>query len=74
MTDPIRRLLARVSLFVKPRGRHRRVGLPPRRTYDLPPQPVATPLPAHRSPYGLHPPLDGAATAAVRPYLLVEVA
>lgn len=26
-------------------------------------------LPAHRSPYGLHTPLDGAATAMVRPYL-----
>lgn len=26
-------------------------------------------LPAHRSPYGLNTPLDGAATAMVRPYL-----
>ena len=74
MTEPIRRLLAHVSLFVQPRGRHRRVGLPPRRTYDLLPPPVTVPLPAHRSPYGLHTPLDGGATVAVRPYLLMEVA
>ncbi|CAL9505789.1 hypothetical protein SUDANB105_03507 [Streptomyces sp. enrichment culture] len=73
MSDPIRRLLARVSLFVKPRGRHRRVGLPPLRACELPAQPEI-PLPAHRSPYGLHGPLDGAATVAVRPYLLMEVA
>ncbi|MER6382290.1 hypothetical protein ACWDBD_23860 [Streptomyces sp. NPDC001118] len=27
------------------------------------------PLPAHRSPYGLHGPIDGSATLLVRPYL-----
>ncbi|WP_371578686.1 hypothetical protein [Streptomyces sp. NBC_01314] len=31
-------------------------------------------LPAHRSPYGLHTPLDGAANAMVRPYLAAVAA
>ncbi|MPY54356.1 hypothetical protein FPZ41_39700, partial [Streptomyces sp. K1PN6] len=31
-----------------------------------------TPLPARRSPYGLDTPLDGTATVAVRPYLVVH--
>ncbi|MEV5314013.1 hypothetical protein [Streptomyces sp. NPDC052610] len=73
MTDLIRSLLVWAGLFVQPRGRHRRVGLPPLRACELPAQPE-TPLPPHRSPYGLHAPLDGAATVAVRPYLLMEVA
>ena len=34
------------------------------------PGPVAVRLPVHRSPYGLPVPLDGRATAPVRPYVL----
>ncbi|MCX5423327.1 hypothetical protein [Streptomyces sp. NBC_00078] len=34
------------------------------------PCPQAVTLPAHRSPYGLPVPLDGRATALVRPYVL----
>ncbi|MEU0165442.1 hypothetical protein ABZ214_08300 [Streptomyces iakyrus] len=29
-------------------------------------------MPRHRSPYGLHGPLDGAASALVRPYLAAD--
>lgn len=36
------------------------------------PPPAHIPLPAHRSPYGLEVPLDGTATVAVRPYLVVH--
>ncbi|WP_215455657.1 hypothetical protein [Streptomyces sp. ATCC 21386] len=39
--------------------------IPRRRTRVLPQA-----LPATRSPYGLHGPLDGAATAMVRPYVI----
>ncbi|MEV5316735.1 hypothetical protein AB0K92_03510 [Streptomyces sp. NPDC052687] len=71
MTDLIRRLLLRVNPFDRPRGRHRRDGLPPHLAYGPPMQPEP-PLPAHRSPYGLPTPLDGAATVAVRPYLCLH--
>ncbi|MGY6024240.1 hypothetical protein [Streptomyces spinosirectus] len=64
MTDLIHRLLAWMGLLLIPR----RVEHTPR-----PPAPPLAPrphsLPAHRSPYGLHLPLDGSATVAVRPYL-----
>ncbi|MEU6140111.1 hypothetical protein ABZ848_07065 [Streptomyces sp. NPDC047081] len=36
------------------------------------PAPARTLLPAHRSPYGLDTFLDGTATVAVRPYLVVH--
>ncbi|MGW0497825.1 hypothetical protein ACWD0Z_21105 [Streptomyces sp. NPDC003007] len=35
--------------------------------------PRAPELPRHRSPYGLHSPLDGTASALVRPYLAADV-
>ncbi|MCX4882326.1 MULTISPECIES: hypothetical protein [unclassified Streptomyces] len=64
MTDLIHRLLAWMGLL-----------LIRRRTEHVPPSPAAPLepslhlLPPHRSPYGLHTPLDGTATIAVRPYL-----
>ena len=33
------------------------------------PAPASSGLPRHRSPYGLHAPIDGSASALVRPYL-----
>ncbi|MFI8889149.1 hypothetical protein [Streptomyces paradoxus] len=39
---------------------------------SAPPCPLWAPLPAHRSPYGLDTSLDGASTAAVRPYLVAH--
>ncbi|MFV8184861.1 hypothetical protein [Streptomyces sp. AF1B] len=64
MTDLIHRLAAWMRLLLIP---HRTDPAPhppaPR------PAPPSHPLPAHRSPYGLHAPLDGTATVAVRPYL-----
>lgn len=75
MTDPIGRLLAWVSLVLNPSGAHRRVA-PHRAHLPAPPVPTSpspapadTSLPVHRSPYGLHDLLDGAATIAVRPYV-----
>ncbi|QYX79845.1 hypothetical protein [Streptomyces akebiae] len=41
---------------------------PPPRTDASPPAPRR--LPAQRSPYGLHGPLDGGATVMVRPYVV----
>ncbi|MEV6589945.1 hypothetical protein [Streptomyces acidicola] len=72
MTDLIGRVIVWVSLLltgrdphVKPPGRPTPTALPPTR---------ATPLPAHRSPYGLDDsdPLDGAATRSVRPYVIAH--
>ncbi|MFI8948178.1 hypothetical protein ACIGO6_16910 [Streptomyces sp. NPDC053750] len=74
MTDLIGRLITWVSLLLNPQGTHRRTG--PRPTArPAPPHPTPTgmaPLPAHRSSYGLPTPLDGAETAAVRPYVLLH--
>ncbi|GGY94872.1 hypothetical protein [Streptomyces poonensis] len=71
MTDLIGRLTAWVSLLLYPRGAHRRT--PHHYTHPTaPPVPTATPLPLHRSPYGLDTPLDGAAHNPVRPYLLAH--
>ncbi|WP_149826875.1 hypothetical protein [Streptomyces tailanensis] len=72
MTDLIRSLTAWLSLLPKPRGRHRAAAFHPRPTFTAPPPPPCTPLPAHRSPYGLHEEFDGAATIAVRPYVTVH--
>ncbi|MFJ8022010.1 hypothetical protein [Streptomyces sp. NPDC096311] len=69
MTDLIHRLTAWVSLLLIPRGAHR--VRPPRPARAVPSRP-RTPLPAHRSPYGLDIPLDGTATVAVRPYVTVH--
>ncbi|GAA5211108.1 hypothetical protein [Streptomyces thinghirensis] len=71
MTDLIGRLVAR--LMPKPRGTHRRTSRPRPAAHIAPPHPASTDvitLPSHRSPYGLPTTLDGAETAAVRPYLL----
>lgn len=44
---------------------------PPHREIPLPrPRMLPQALPAPRSPYGLHGPLDGAATVMVRPYVV----
>ncbi|MEU0004162.1 hypothetical protein ABZ079_07645 [Streptomyces sp. NPDC006314] len=64
MTDLIRRLAAWVSLLLHPPGRKRL----PYIAAVADPWPTQ-PLPRHRSPYGLHTPLDATATRAVRPYL-----
>ncbi|MBX7552935.1 hypothetical protein K1Y78_34195 [Streptomyces sp. tea 10] len=69
MAELIRRLAARMGLEPKRRSVYRRpvhaLGLA-----STAPPPV--PLPAHRSPYGLDTLLDGAATVAVRPYLVAH--
>lgn len=72
MNDLIGRLLTWVDLLVNPRGTHRRTG--PRAVFSSAPSSprpavIRPPLPSHRSPYGLHSLLDGAETAAVRPYV-----
>ena len=73
MHDLIRRALEWLRLLFAPgtgkrrrprRDRYPRLGFIPVRPYAPPP-----PLPRHRSPYGLPTPLDGAASALVRPYL-----
>lgn len=79
MTDLIGRLAAWVDALFTPRGAHRRTGprpasppAPPSpRPASPPARPAAArlPLPSHRSPYGLHPLLDGRETVAVRPYV-----
>ncbi|MDX3643549.1 hypothetical protein [Streptomyces sp. MB09-02B] len=75
MTDLIGRLLAWMSLVLNPTGVHRRVAHPDPRPsappVHVPPLPTSdSPLPVHRSPYGVHGLLDGAATIAVRPYVI----
>lgn len=75
MTDLIGRLLAWMSLMLNPTGVHRRVArwdtLPSAPPVLIPPPPATdSSLPAHRSPYGVHDLLDGAATVAVRPYVI----
>ncbi|MFE7839358.1 hypothetical protein ACFU53_25895 [Streptomyces sp. NPDC057474] len=74
MTDLIGRLLAWVSLALNPTGVHRRVARPGAHppaplVPTLPPPVPHSTLPVHRSPYGFHGRLDGAATVAVRPYV-----
>ncbi|QFQ98861.1 hypothetical protein F9278_24895 [Streptomyces phaeolivaceus] len=71
MLDPIRRITLRLRLLFTPGTGRRRAGVRP----DLVPTPHSwteappTPLPTHRSPYGLDEVFDGAQTVAVRPYL-----
>ncbi|MFE0800744.1 hypothetical protein [Streptomyces sp. NPDC058812] len=75
MTEPIGRLITWVSLLLKPRGAHHRTG-PRRAALPTPHHPAAigvVPLPSYRSPYGLPFVLDGAETAAVRPYVRASV-
>ncbi|WP_326581947.1 hypothetical protein OG889_24750 [Streptomyces sp. NBC_00481] len=69
MSDLIGRLLTWVGLFPRPRGRHRASALSQRLAPTAPPPALDASLPAHRSPYGLDTPMDGAATIAVRPYV-----
>lgn len=69
MTDLIRRLVAWAGLLPTARGRHRASPFGPRPEPAAPPPSLDTSLPAHRSPYGLDAPIDGAATIAVRPYV-----
>ncbi|MGW1745072.1 hypothetical protein ACWCRD_05525 [Streptomyces sp. NPDC002092] len=64
MTDPIHRLLAWMGFLLIPRGVERES--------QPPVPPLAPPLPAHRSPYGLDTPLDATATRSVRPYLIAH--
>lgn len=72
--DFIGRIATRLRLLFTPGtgrrragGRIRLVATPPRWT-EVPP----TPLPVHRSPYGLDEVFDGAQTVAVRPYLVAH--
>lgn len=75
MHDSIRRITAWMRLMFTPGTGRRRasarltVVAAPAEWVDIPPAPIPTPLPAHRSPYGLDEHFDGAATVAVRPYL-----
>ncbi|MGN4158180.1 hypothetical protein ACRWOO_00540 [Streptomyces sp. NEAU-PBA10] len=84
MYDPIRRITAwLLELVLGPgTGRHR-VGTGRRRATPVPARSGAAPAPARagwtpgrlpvvRSPYGLEHPLDGGASALVRPYLPAE--
>ena len=71
MTDLVRRFATWMDLLVVPIRAYRQP------EHELPPASpalplTAAPLPLHRSPYGLDNPLDGAATVAVRPYLMLH--
>lgn len=74
MHDHIRCIAARLLGVLMPGSGRRRAGARP-----VPERPVRHPevsrprparLPVHRSPYGLHVPVDGAGTPLVRPYVL----
>ncbi|MBD9701757.1 hypothetical protein IHE56_06565 [Streptomyces sp. ID01-12c] len=71
MLETIRRTALQLRLLFTPRTGKRRGGVrlvvvpAPSTWTETPP----TPLPAHRSPYGLDEVFDGAQTVAVRPYL-----
>jgi hypothetical protein len=72
MHKPIRRILDRLSLLLAPGTGRRRVGSRPLTPAPTPWPNVShapEPLPTHRSPYGLHDPIDGGTTLLVRPYL-----
>ncbi|ELP66929.1 hypothetical protein STRTUCAR8_06195 [Streptomyces turgidiscabies Car8] len=71
MTDPIGRLITWVSLLLAPRGTHRRTSPTALLAPTTPPR---TPLPTHRSPYGVEAVarIDGTATRSVRPYLVAH--
>ncbi|MFF6949399.1 hypothetical protein ACFZAD_12160 [Streptomyces iakyrus] len=70
MHDLIPRALSWLRLFFVPGTGKRRRGRP--RLVSCPALPGPPRLPRHRSPYGLHVPLDGAASALVRPYLAAD--
>ncbi|MFC8145455.1 hypothetical protein ACFUKV_27475 [Streptomyces paradoxus] len=71
MHDLIPRALQWLRLFFAPgTGKRRRCrGRRHLTLVSCPAAPRAPQLPRHRSPYGLHGPLDGSASALVRPYL-----
>ena len=70
MHDLIRRTLEWLRLLFAPgTGRRRRPRRHPHPSLCLTPVRTSAPLPRHRSPYGLPTPLDGTASALVRPYL-----
>lgn len=71
MLDLIRRIALWLRLLLLPGTGRRRAGTQPPARPAPPPytEPSPTPLPAHRSPYGLDETFDGAATVAVRPYV-----
>ncbi|MBA2807067.1 hypothetical protein E0500_006310 [Streptomyces sp. KM273126] len=69
MNDLIRSLVAWIGPLIKPRGKPCGPAFRPHSALMTPPPAPDTSLPTHRSPYGLDTPLDGTATAAVRPYL-----
>ncbi|MET9445957.1 hypothetical protein [Streptomyces cinerochromogenes] len=77
MHDPIRRLAAWLRLLFTPGTGRRRAGVQSAVRYPSAPHFTAAPhvprlsLPLHRSPYGLHLPLDGSESRLVRPYLAV---
>ncbi|MFI1728844.1 hypothetical protein ACH40E_06300 [Streptomyces acidicola] len=71
MTDLIHRLAVWVGLLSGTRRAYRHPVRHPHPVLSTP-SPKHTPLPAHRSPYGLDTPVDGTATVAVRPYLVVH--
>lgn len=71
MLDLIRRFLMRVGLLATSRSRRCAAAHSPQPTSGVP-FPEWAPLPAHRSPYGLDPTLDGITTVSVRPYLVAH--
>lgn len=80
MHDLIPRALQWLRLFFAPGTGKRRRGRPRRHLLphvhltlvSCPAAPGPPQMPRHRSPYGLHGPLDGAASALVRPYLAAD--
>jgi hypothetical protein len=79
MHDLIRRLAAWLRLLLASGTGKRRAGAPSATRRPSPPHSIALPhlthppLPLHRSPYGLHLPLDGTECRLVRPYLTAHV-
>ncbi|MFF7770750.1 hypothetical protein ACFZC7_30105 [Streptomyces massasporeus] len=77
MHDLIPRTLQWLRLLFAPGAGKRRRSHPRRHLFphvhltlvSCPSAPEPPQLPRHRSPYGLHSPLDGAASSLVRPYL-----
>ncbi|MFI2714807.1 hypothetical protein ACH5AI_00480 [Streptomyces collinus] len=71
MHDLIPRALSWLRLFFAPGTGKRRRGRP--RLVSYPALPGPPRLPRHRSPYGMHVPLDGTASTLVRPYLVADL-
>ncbi|MFI9174243.1 hypothetical protein [Streptomyces lincolnensis] len=69
MHELIPRTLQRLRLLLAPGTGKRRHRVPFPHVHITPDPP---PLPRHRSPYGLATPLDGNASALVRPYLATD--